>query len=137
MSATLITVCGLTIDIEHAPRGDAYFFYPYSPMLPYLTARRHIGPLDVMVPGYTTAAQYHDVCARVVREAQWVVLDRSWSHPDVLRAIFPSMRDPDPPAKRALEPALDRAFDRVVHAWRGMELRGRGAMPAEAACDTS
>jgi len=70
-------------------------------MLPYLTARRHIGPLDVMVPGYTTAAQYHEVCARVVREAQWVVLDRSWSHPDVLRAIFPSMRDPDPPAKRA------------------------------------
>lgn len=137
MSATLITVCGLTIDIEHAPRGDAYFFYPYSPMLPYLTARRHIGPLDVMVPGYTTAAQYHEVCARVVREAQWVVLDRSWSHPDVLRAIFPSMRDPNRPAKRALERGLDRAFDRVVHAWRGMELRGRGAMSAEAACDTS
>jgi hypothetical protein len=136
-STWLEAVAALVPHIERAPRGDAYFFYPYSPMLPYLTARRHIGPLDVMVPGYTTAAQYHDVCARVVREAQWVVLDRSWSHPDVLRAIFPSMRDPNPPAKRALERALDLAFDRVVHAWRGMELRGRGAMPAEAACDTS
>jgi len=128
-------VGALVPHIERAPRDAAYFFYPYSPMLPYLTGRRHIGPLDVMVPGYTTAAQYHEVCVRVVREAQWIVLDRSWSHPDVLRAIFPSMRDPDPPAKRLLEASLDRGFDRVVHAWRGMELRGRGATPPEALCD--
>jgi hypothetical protein len=104
-------------------------------MLPYLTGRRHVAPLDVMVPGYTNAAQYREVCGRVLREAQWVVLDRSWSHPDVLRAIFPNMRDPDPPEKRALEMALDRGFDRVVHAWRGMELRGRGAAASEVLCD--
>jgi hypothetical protein len=136
-STWMEAVGALVPHIERAPRGDTYFFYPYSPMLPYLTGRRHIGPLDVMVPGYTTAAQYRDVCARVVREAQWVVLDRSWSHPDVLRAIFPSMRDPNPPEKRALEAAVDRAFDRVVHAWRGMELRGRGSLPAESACGAS
>jgi hypothetical protein len=136
-STWMEAVGALVPHIERAPRGDGYFFYPYSPMLPYLTGRRHVGPLDVMVPGYTTAAQYRDVCARVVREAQWVVLDRSWSHPDVLRAIFPSMRDPNPPEKRALERALDRTFDRVVHAWRGMELRGRGSLPAETACDAS
>jgi hypothetical protein len=122
--------------IERAPRDEPYFFYPYSPMLPYLTARRHVGPLDVMVPGYTTAAQYREVCERVVREARWVVLDRTWSHPDVLRTFFPSMRDPDPPAKRALETALDRAFDRIIHAWRGMELRGRGPHASVAMCGT-
>ena len=133
-SAWIDAVAALVPHVERAPRDAAYFFYPYSPMLPYLTARRHVGPLDVMVPGYTTAAQYREVCARVVRDAQWIVLDRSWSHPDVLRVIFPSMRDPNPPEKRLLEASLDRGFDRVVHAWRGMELRGRGATPAEALC---
>jgi hypothetical protein len=134
-STWIDAVAALMPHIERAPRDAAYFFYPYSPMLPYLTGRRHVAPLDVMVPGYTSAAQYRDVCRRVLREAQWVVLDRSWSHPDVLRAIFPSMRDPDPPEKRALEATLDRAFDRVVHAWRGMELRGRGEAASEAHCD--
>jgi hypothetical protein len=130
-------VAALVPHIERAPRDAAYFFYPYSPMLPYLTQRRHVAPLDVMVPGYTTAAQYRDVCLRVVREAQWIVLDRTWSHPDVLRAFFPSMRDPDPPEKRALEAGLERAFDKVVHAWRGMELRGRGPAPTDSACGQS
>jgi hypothetical protein len=130
-------VGALVPHIERAPRDAAYFFYPYGPMLPYLTARRHIAPLDVMVPGYTNAAQYHEVCLRVVREAQWIVLDRTWSHPQVLRTFFPSMRDPDPPEKRALEAALERTFDKVVHAWRGMELRGRGQAPTDSACGQS
>jgi hypothetical protein len=30
--------------------------------------------------------------------------------------------------------ALDRGFDRVVHAWRGMELRGRGGAASDALC---
>jgi hypothetical protein len=130
-------VGALVPHVERAPRSDAYFFYPYSPMLPYLTGRRHVAALDVMVPGYTTAAQYRAVCRQVVRDAQWVVLDRTWSHPDVLRALFPSMRDPDPPEKRALEAALDRAFDKVVHAWRGMELRGRADDVPPAVCGES
>lgn len=133
-STWIEAVAALVPHIERAPRDAAYFFYPYSPMLPYLTARRHIGRLDVMVPGYTTPEQYRQICARVVREADWIVLDRSWSHPDVLRVIFPSMRDPNPPEKRLLEASLDRGFDRVVHAWRGMELRGRGITPADALC---
>ena len=52
------------------PPGDAFFFYPYSPMLPYLTGRRHAAPLDVMPPGYTDAAQFRATCVQVVREAQ-------------------------------------------------------------------
>lgn len=127
-------VAALVPHIERAPRDAAYFFYPYSPMLPYLTGRRHIAPLDVIVPGYTTAAQYRDVCLRVLRDADWLVLDRTWIHPVVLRTFFPGMADPDPPEKRALEAALARTFNRVVHTWRGMELRGRGEAAGAAAC---
>jgi hypothetical protein len=129
-------VAALVARLETTPREDAFFFYPYSPMLPYLTGRRHVAALDVMVPGYTTAEQYRDVCLRVVREARWVVIDRSWADPRVLRASFPGLRDPDPPEKRGLEAALRLAFDDVVHAWRGFELRGRATNPSEAACGT-
>jgi hypothetical protein len=128
-------VGALVPHIERAPRDAAYFFYPYHPMLPYLTGRRHVAPLDVIVPGYTNAAQYREVCRRVLRDADWLVVDHTWIHPVVLRTFFPSMADPDPPEKRALEAALARTFTRVVHAWGGMELRGRGPAPPDAACD--
>jgi hypothetical protein len=83
--------------IDRAPSGDGFFFYPYIPTLPSLTGRRHVAAVDVMTPGYTTAEQFHDTCVRVVSDAQWVVLDRSWSDLDKLRSIFPAMRDPKPP----------------------------------------
>jgi hypothetical protein len=127
-------VAALVAHVEATPRDDAFFFYPYSPMLPYLTGRRHVAALDVMVPGYTTAEQYRDVCLRVVRDAQWVVIDRSWTDPRVLRMSFPGMRDPDPPGKRGLEAALRLAFGQVVHAWRGFELRRRAQSPSETVC---
>ena len=69
-----------------------------------------------------------------VDDADWLVLDRTWIHPVVLRTFFPGMVDPDPPEKRALEAALARTFNRVVHTWRGMELRGRGEAAGAAAC---
>lgn len=115
--------------------GDAFFFYPYAPMLPYLTARRHVAALDVMPPGYTTAVQFRDTCARVLRDAQWVVLDHRFMDAATLRSVFPSLREPDPPERRAFESALALGFE-TVHRSVFFELRGRRQPAISAApCD--
>jgi hypothetical protein len=121
----------LVLEIDRVPAGNAFFFYPYSPLLPYLTGRRHAAAVDVMVPGYTTAEQFRKTCVRVATDAQWVVIDRQLSDPNVLRTIYPAMRDPDPPEKRDFEAALRVAFDEVVWASTRFELRKRsGGAPA-------
>src|SRR5207245_11742205 len=66
----------LVARIERTGASDGFFFYPYAPMLPYLTARRHVAVLDVLTPGYTTPEQFRSTCIGVVRDAQWVVIDR-------------------------------------------------------------
>lgn len=127
-------VAALVAQVASAPPGDAFFFYPYSPMLPYLTGRRHIASFDVFLPGFTTPEQFRETCVRVVRDAQWVVIDRTWTDPRLLRFVFPAMRDPDPPEKRAFETALRLAFDDVVHASPVFELRRRAPNASLAAC---
>lgn len=114
----------LMAQIHRTGAGDAFFFYPHVPMLPYLAARRHVAPLDVMAPGYTTPAQFRDTCMRVLREAQWVVLDHRGMNAAVLRSVYPSLADPDPPERRAFESALALAFE-TVHTSVFFELRGR------------
>lgn len=120
--------------LDRLPAGEPAFFYPYVPMLPYLTDRRHAAPLDVMVPGYNTPEQFRTTCARVVREARWLVVDRTWSDPARLRLLFPAMREHDPPEKRHFESALARGFDVLVHRSPTFELRRRGAAPAGGLC---
>jgi hypothetical protein len=120
--------------LDRIPEGEPAFFYPYVPLLPYLTERRHVARLDVMVPGYNTPEQFREACARVVREARWLVLDRIWNDPDRLRRLFPAMKDYDPPEKRDLERALARGFDVIVHRSATFELRRRGDAPAAALC---
>ncbi|MBI1847616.1 MAG: hypothetical protein HY294_02450 [Candidatus Rokubacteria bacterium] len=127
-------VAALVAQVDGTPPGAAFFFYPYSPMLPYLTGRRHVAAIDVMLPGYTTAEQYRETCVRVAREALWVVIDRSWADPRILRAFFPAMRDADPPEKRGFEAALRLAFDDVVHASRIFELRRRTRTGSPVTC---
>jgi len=87
-----------------------------------------------MVPGYTTPAQFSQTCARVVREARWLVVDRTWSDPRRLRVLFPTMADPDPPERRAFEQSLAQAFDQVVHRSPTFEVRRRGAAAPETLC---
>jgi hypothetical protein len=125
----------LMLAINRVPAGNALFFYPYSPLLPYLTGRRHAAAVDVMIPGYTTAEQVRKTCVRVATDAQWVVIDRQLSDPDVLRRIYPAMRDPDPPEKRNFEAALRVAFDEVVWASTRFELRKRSGGAAAVPCE--
>ena len=125
----------LVNQINLVPPGDAFFFYPYSPMLPYLTGRRHAAPLDVMAPGYTDVAQYRATCLQVVREAQWLVVEVAWTDPVVIRTVWPALRDPDPPEKRSFEVALATAFSKVVHMSKTFQLRQRADSASLALCD--
>jgi hypothetical protein len=100
--------------IAATPSTDGYFFYPYMPMLPFLTAREHLSKYDIFVPGYTSPSQYEEACNSVVRHAAWLVIDRNWTDPNFLRVMFPAMRNAEPPEKRRFELALERAFEFVA-----------------------
>jgi len=63
--------------IAASPMGDAYFFYPHMPLLPFLTSREHVSKHDLFTAGYTLPSQYREVCRSVMREAAWVVIERS------------------------------------------------------------
>jgi hypothetical protein len=124
----------LMATLDHVPAADPIFSYPYLPMLPYLAGREQVAALDVIVPGYTTPQQFSETCARVVRDARWLVVDRTWSDPRRLRALFPTMPDYDPPERRAFEAAVAQAFDQIVHRSATFEVRRRGAAAADTRC---
>ena len=124
----------LMFEVDHIPKGSGFFFYPYIPLLPYLTGRHHVAAVDLLIPGYTSADQFRQTCVRVAAEAEWVVVDRKWT-PTFFRRVFPAIADPDPPEKRSFDKALLVAFDSIVHASTRFELRKRsGHLPA-ALCD--
>jgi len=124
----------LMATLDHVPPAVPIFVYPYLPLLPYLTGREQAASLDVMVPGYTTPEQFSETCARVVRDARWLVVDRTWSDPRKLRALFPTMPDHDPPERRAFEAAVAQAFDQIVHRSPTFEVRRRGTAAAGTLC---
>jgi len=114
----------LAARIAATPTGDAYFFYPYDAMLPFLTARRHVSRYDVFVPSYTFPSQYQEACVSVMQNASWVVIDRDWTSPKWLTAVYPHMKDPQPPETRKFEQALETGFELVAVAGK-FELRRR------------
>jgi hypothetical protein len=105
-------------------------------MLPYLTGRRHVASVDVITPSWTSVEQFREACTRVMREAQWVVIEHNWKDPTYLHMVFPAIRDTDPSEKRAFEAALERAFDKVVLRSKFFELRERTTGAAVTLCDT-
>ena len=115
------------------PPAAKLFFYPYMPLAPFLSGRPGVSRYDVFVPGYTSPAQYREACTEVMARADWVVVDLHWTNPIVLKSVFPALRDPDPPEKRAFEQALDAGFPLVVR-HGAYELRRRSPTARAALC---
>lgn len=99
--------------IMDLPEGDAVFFYPNSPLLPFLTARVHPARVDIFLPSHTTPEQYEEACVSAMNLAAWVVIERRtmvfWQR------IYPAMRNPAPPERIRLEAALNRGFSSIAH----------------------
>jgi hypothetical protein len=104
-------VTALFQNIAAIPSGDAFFFYPYMPMMPFLVSREHVSKYDIFIPGYTTPAQYRDACLSVVRHASWVVIDQRFANYNHWKQAFPSMPDAEPQEAIRFERALDRALE--------------------------
>ena len=85
-------VSELLARIAATPSGDAYFFYPYLPMLPFLTAREQVSKYDFFMPGFTLPSQYQDACISVMRHASWVVIDRRMTDPKELKGFLDAGR---------------------------------------------
>jgi hypothetical protein len=118
--------------IATGPSSDRYFFYPYIPILPFLTAREHVSKYDVFIPGYTTSSQYQEACISALRHASWLVIDRNWTAANFLR-YFPTLRDAEPPEKRRFELALQSGFEFVARDGT-FELRRRVKSADETVC---
>ena len=109
------------------------FFYRYLPLMPPLAGRVSLTPLDIYVPGYTTAARYAEACRVVMREADWMVEDVSATNPKLIRNVFAAARREAPPEKQALERAIRAGFPRARTEGR-FELRQPGPGAAEGVC---
>ena len=120
--------------LSELPAGDKFFFYPYLQMLPFLLDRQQVSKYDLFIPGYTTPEQYQETCFNVMREATWVVIDRTFREdPQILLEAFPSLHDPSRPEMRRFEEALDEAFE-PVRRFGVIEIRRRRGQPSETAC---
>ena len=119
--------------VADTPATDKFFFYPYMPMAPFLSAREHVANYDIYTPGYTTPSQYRDACISVVREATWVVIDRWWQDPKNLRRGFPAIKNPEPLELKGFEQALRNGFE-VVAQEGLLELRRRRPDASDTLC---
>jgi len=124
---------GIFAWIEKTPRADAFLFYPYMPLAPFIAQRRHVSRYDMFVPEYTPPNQYADACATANARATWLVLDRTGMDPATIRAVFPAVRNPNPPEKMAFERAIKGDFALVASLGR-YEIRERVTPPPVQPC---
>jgi hypothetical protein len=119
--------------IAATPADDKYFFYPYMPMLPFVTERQQVSKYEIFTPTYTTPSQYREACFSAMRDANWIVLDKDAMDPDYLRVIYPTIADADPPEKKGLESALRKEFA-FVSTIGSYEIRRRTKPTDDRAC---
>jgi hypothetical protein len=118
--------------IEATPPADAYFFYPFMMMMPFLSARPQVSKYDVLVPYLNLPSQYRDACLSVLRQASWVVLDRNdFSN---LKQSYPKMPGSRPEETVRFERVLDSAFE-FVSQEGSFELRRRATGVDDKMCD--
>jgi hypothetical protein len=115
------------------PPGDQVFYYPYMPLMPYLSGRPQTSRFDIFTPGYTPAVQYSEACKIVTRQATWVILDRSRMGAKNWRLAFPAMRDPNPPETQAFERVLEQNFV-LVRSVGNFEIRQRTTTVSDTDC---
>ena len=126
----------LLASIAATPSGDAYFFYPYDAMLPFLTAREDASKYDIFAPGYTTPAQYQEACRSAVQRASWALVDRLWTdNLHMWKDIFPRTPDPAPQETVRFQQALGSAFEAAANNSGTFELRHRRDGVNDSVCD--
>jgi hypothetical protein len=120
--------------VAATPPNDGFFFYPYLPLLPFLTARQHVSKYDIFVPGYSLDFEYEDACKSALKYASWLVLDRRWMDPHTLKSAFPNMGDTSPPETVQLQQILASSY--LLVAKEGpLELRFRRGELSDAICN--
>jgi hypothetical protein len=125
-------VGNLIARIVATPPADPYFFYPRLALLPFLTGREHVSKYDILIPTYSYPSQYQDACISAMRRASWLVIDRTWTTPNLTKA-FPAIRDAEPPETKKFERALGVGFELVAHDGP-FELRRRVESASENVC---
>jgi len=119
--------------IAATPPAEAYFFYPVLSELSFLAARMQVSKYDLFLPGYTLPSQYQDACVSVMRDASWVVIDRRWINPSVLKQVYPTMQDAKPRETKQFEQALDTSFELMAQEGT-FELRRRQQRISDTVC---
>lgn len=116
------------------PATDRVFFYPYDPLLPFLTGRQQVSRYDLFIPSYTTPAQYQEACASVMQDADWVLLDRRIMATEYLLQDYPAMPNPFTPERVGFEHALESGFT-FASQDGGYELRRRNPAARAGLCE--
>jgi hypothetical protein len=113
--------------------SGTYFFYPYMPMLPYLTAKKQVSKYGIFVPYYTTLEQYREACEDVMEEASAIVVNTMWNDHDFIRTIFPAMKNVKDVGKEEFDEVLRNRF---APAWQSgqFQILRRIAKVSEGAC---
>lgn len=116
------------------PGNAQIFFYPYMPLLPYLTDRQQVSRFDIFIPDYTPPAQYYEACVATARQAKWVVLDRAEMSPEHWLIVFPAMGNPRRSETVAFEQAIESNFA-LVRRMGVFEVRQRTTEASEMVCN--